>query len=228
MKRRHPKTSSRSATRARWRHWAVRLGVLGLFAGLTVLLMLYARSISPEASAAAPPSQGQHPPVPPSKGDQTSERPIDVVRRQLVEYSGRSFPVALAQTHQWGQAYPGGIILLDSSVLTEDTDIMAFKYAHEWAHQVLGHVRNTGPTENLGTVPSTPRSAWGSPEFSTDATRVEDEADAWAAKFLAAYGYNLEAVAAYLREVPYNPTDATHSSGKNRATAILEAAEPAR
>jgi hypothetical protein len=148
----------------------------------------------------------------------------------LEAYSGRSFPVALAQTGQWGQAYPGGIILLDSSVLTDEPAIMAFKYAHEWAHQLLGHVnphRAGGPDAGSGGDGAGLSGDDGSVHalgLGQSPTQVEDEADAWAGAFLSRYAYDLDAVAAYLRAVPHNPTDTVHSPGTKRAELVLSAA----
>ena len=59
-------------------------------------------------------------------------------------------------------------------------------------------------------------------------TRLEDEADAWAGEFLARYGYDLEAVAAYLETIPYDPADTLHSPGPERAKLILATLRPAQ
>jgi hypothetical protein len=171
------------------------------------------------------------------------------IHGQLVQYSRRSYPVIVGQTGNWGQASAAGHILLDLATLRESRDILAFKLAHEWAHLALGHgsphrsaespgavrspnppgTENVGPSvrsaENPGTVPSPLRSAWDSPGFSASdsPTATEDDADRWAGAFLRHYGYDLEAVAGYLRQQPYDPNDRTHSPGRDRAELVLSA-----
>jgi hypothetical protein len=130
------------------------------------------------------------------------------VYRRLVEYSGMNFPVVFNQTFHWGEAHYGGLIILDYSTINKNKDILAFMFAHEWAHQALGHQPNLyKPNGSLWRV-------------KTSSTQYEDEADFYAGQFLYQYNYNIDAVANYLKSLP-DIGGEQHSSGKERANTVL-------
>lgn len=134
------------------------------------------------------------------------------VQEQLIEFGdGKVFKVVPAQTNTWGQAHANGWILFDISSAAADQPIMAFRLAHEWGHEALGHAANIyHPTGR----------AW---EFKRSPTQHEDEADEFAGRFLAKYNYDLDTVVAHLKRVPQAHGDVSHSTGKQRAETVARA-----
>ncbi|MGZ5030530.1 MAG: hypothetical protein ACXV8I_08030 [Methylobacter sp.] len=133
------------------------------------------------------------------------------IATQLVEYSGQVFKIVPGQTFQWGQAHAGGWIILDISSASKPDPILAFRLAHEWGHQALGHQPNFYHPTGL---------QW---TFRSSSTAVEDEADAYAGKFLAKYGYSLWDVAQELQNLPHFPSGDSHSDGLTRAAIVAKA-----
>ncbi|MCH2195402.1 hypothetical protein [Kordia sp.] len=127
---------------------------------------------------------------------------------ELARYSGMSFPVVFNQTFRWGEAHYGGLIILDYSTIHKNRNVLAFVFAHEWAHQALGHQPNLyRPNGNRWRV-------------RISKTQDEDEADYYAGQFLAALGYDVETVVNYLNGIP-NLHSTTHSSPQKRAQTVL-------
>lgn len=127
---------------------------------------------------------------------------------QLVQYSGQQYPIVFGQTFQWGQAHHGGLIILDYSTINKPSPILAFVFAHEWGHQSMGHQANFYNPQG---------SMW---RYRSSPTQFEDEADVYAGRFLAQFGYDVSQVMEYLRNLP-NFDDHTHSSGSQRAALVL-------
>lgn len=132
------------------------------------------------------------------------------VYQKLAEYSGMNFPVVFNQTFHWGEAHYGGLIILDYSTINKNEDVLAFMFAHEWAHQALGHQPNLYKPNG---------SYW---RVKTSSTQYEDEADFYAGQFLRQYNYDVDAVVSYLRSLP-DFEGKEHSSGKERANTVLKA-----
>lgn len=138
------------------------------------------------------------------------ENKVDPVIAQLVEYSGESYKVIGVQTNQWGLAYAGGYILFDISSAASSKPILAFRLAHEWGHQVLGHQPNLYHPDGGG---------W---KYRVNSAATEDAADNYAGHFLAKYGYSLDEVVAELNSMPVS-NDKSHSDGKSRAKTVANA-----
>jgi hypothetical protein len=134
------------------------------------------------------------------------------IYNDLRDYSGHDYRVVYGQTFQWGQAHPGGVIILDVSTLQKPRDVLAFVFAHEWAHEALGHQPN---------IYNPYGSTWKIRQWPT---QDEDEADYYAGGFLQAKGYDVEAVTEYLRDVPVVAGDYTHSTGVVRARTVVAGA----
>ena len=132
------------------------------------------------------------------------------VYRQLVQDTGKQFRVFPAQTGNIGQAHAGGLILIDISKLSEPTPVLAFWLAHEWAHLELGHQPNIYRPQ-------------GTTQWQVVPTQREDQADIWAARFLARQGYPVEQVVQHLRQLPHSPYDHSHSEGWVRAQNVQNA-----
>jgi hypothetical protein len=133
------------------------------------------------------------------------------VYQQFQAHSGKSFPVYLAQTFQWGQAHYGGTIVLDVSSTNKAAPILAFILAHEWGHEDLGHQPNLyNPYGNQWRIRASP-------------TQEEDEADEYAGAFLARYGYDIRVVTQFLSTLPYSPHGDSHSDGPARARTVASA-----
>ncbi|MGE0492739.1 MAG: hypothetical protein AB7S38_26235 [Vulcanimicrobiota bacterium] len=131
------------------------------------------------------------------------------IYQELRQFSGQEFQVVFGQTFRWGEARPGGVIILDVSTMQKPRPIHAYKFAHEWGHQALGHVPNIyNPQGNQWRMRFTH-------------TQDEDEADVYAGRFLAAAGYDVEPVLGYLRSLPPSPAWDTHSPGHVRAELVL-------
>ncbi len=133
------------------------------------------------------------------------------VYKQLKSYTGMDYPIIFHQTFSWGQAHHGGLIILDYSTINKNKNILAYVFAHEWAHQALGHQAN---------IYNPYGSTW---RVRTSRTETEDEADVYAGKFLAAYGYDIDMVYNYLYNLPENNNKHdTHSPGRERAKLVLK------
>ncbi len=130
---------------------------------------------------------------------------------QLVRHSDQRYSVYLGQTWAWGMSYHGGYIILDVSTVGKPDDQLAFILAHEWGHQALGHQANI--YHPYGDI-------W---KYRPLPTSKEDEADEYAGRFLARFGYDANAVAEYLRNLPESPAGDTHSTGSIRAQTVLRA-----
>lgn len=135
---------------------------------------------------------------------------VQKIIAELVQFSGESYRVIPGQTFQWGQAHADGWIILDISTATGPNDLLAFKLAHEWGHQALGH------------QPSIYHPAGSAWRFKMNPTDDEDDADRYAGRFLRASGHPLAPVVAYLRALPPTPPGDTHSSGSRRAELVTE------
>lgn len=136
---------------------------------------------------------------------------VTKVTTQLVKYSGQVFKVVPGQTFQWGQAHAGGWIILDISSVSSPEPILAFRLAHEWGHEALGHQPN-----------------WYHPAgkqwtFRPSNTTAEDEADAYAGRFLARFGYPLDPVISELKSLPKTSHGDSHSDGVVRAKIVSDA-----
>lgn len=136
---------------------------------------------------------------------------VQPIVMQLVQYSNKIFKVVPGQTFQWGQAHAGGWIILDISSASKQESILAFRLSHEWGHEDLGHQPN---------IYSPQKKQW---IFKNGDTREEDEADLYAAKFLAIYNYPIAPVLVDLQSLPASPTGDTHSTGTNRAINVKHA-----
>ena len=130
------------------------------------------------------------------------------IYNQLVQHTGQQYPIVFGQTFQWGQAHRGGLIILDYSTINKSPSILAFVFAHEWGHQALGHQANIYNPQGA---------AW---RYRSSPTQFEDEADVYAGRFLARYGYDMDEVYSYLSNLPHFD-DHTHSSGRERAQLVL-------
>ena len=118
------------------------------------------------------------------------ESPLAPIYSQLKEFSGVEYRIIPGQSVEWGQAHSGGIIILDISALQRPKPILAYMLAHEWGHEALGHQSNLYPA--TGTM-------WS---FRFSSHREEEEADIYAGRFLAEYGYSLEQVTRFLGTLP--------------------------
>ena len=134
-------------------------------------------------------------------GPQGLTQQVQLVVSQLQRYSGRSFPVQAAQNFTNGLALPDGRILLDVSSAAQSMPVLAYRLAHEWGHQVLGH---------------------GSPFFRRSSpTAAEDQADVYAGRFVCSQGYDIDEVADELLQYPdLTGIGDEHSGGATRAALV--------
>lgn len=139
----------------------------------------------------------------------TSSR-VQSIWFELVENTGRMYPVFPAQQFSMGQALPNGAILLDLSIAgNEYEEVTAFWLAHEYAHQVLGHTA----------LHATRLGQWMT---AMAGTTQEDAADRWAGVFLSDYGYEIDPVLDFLCSLPAGPRGDSHSDGPTRAWNVAE------
>ncbi|MBN9398551.1 MAG: hypothetical protein J0I17_00090 ['Candidatus Kapabacteria' thiocyanatum] len=136
---------------------------------------------------------------------------------QLAQYSGRSYPVFITDVSSIGRALPNGTVIIDYAVFGHrDQEVTAFWMAHEYAHQVLGHV--TPHLVRSGTQVF--------PVYSSGrGTESEDAADRWAAEFLVQHSYDTEPVVAMLDMLPDMPGDYQHSKSDVRAANVRNATD---
>lgn len=131
---------------------------------------------------------------------------------QLALYSDRLYPVFITDVSTIGQALPNGTVIIDYAVFGhQDPEVTAFWMAHEYAHQVLGHV--TPHIVRFGTRVF--------PIYSSGrGTDNEDAADRWAGEFLVQHGYDTDPVVDMLKRLPDMPGDHQHSKGAVRAATV--------
>lgn len=134
---------------------------------------------------------------------------------QLAQYSGRPYPVFITDVSTIGRALPNGTVIIDYAVFGhQDQEVTAFWMAHEYAHQVLGHV--TPRLVRIG--------ARIFPVYSSGrGTENEDAADRWAAEFLVQHDYDTEPVVDMLERLPDMPGDNQHSKAAVRAATVRSA-----
>ena len=133
---------------------------------------------------------------------------VNRVIAQLESWSGEQFTVVPTQTFNWGQAHANGVIYFDVSSAMQSESVLAFRLAHEWGHEALGHQPNI-------------YNPMGRPRMIMSPTQDEDEADVYAGKFLCSNGYDIDEVEANLRRYPAITGD-SHSSGEKRAQNVAE------
>tara|TARA_Y100000741_G_scaffold221663_1_gene168982 strand:+ start:41 stop:517 length:477 start_codon:yes stop_codon:yes gene_type:complete len=80
------------------------------------------------------------------------------------------------------------VIVLNPTIIPDDSNVIAHILGHEWGHHVLRHIEPRGP--------DTP------PEGSNRRQEKENEADAYAARFIKTYDYDTDAIISFLREHP--------------------------
>ncbi len=118
------------------------------------------------------------------------DSPLAPIYSQLKEFSGVDYRIIPGQAVEWGQAHSNGIIMLNISALQKPKPILAYRLAHEWGHEALGHQSNLYPA--TGEI-------W---EFRLPPLPEEDQADIYAGGFLAEYDYSLEQIIPYLGTLP--------------------------
>ncbi len=131
------------------------------------------------------------------------------VYTQLRRFSGKSFRVYPFQTNLIGVAKPGGKIMIDISIVGKPVEILAFWLAHEWAHHDLGHAINRFATPRMTINALLRRRRFP--------TASEDEADVWAARFMALNHYAISGVLEDLCRLRGDRPDKVHSSWEQRA-----------
>ncbi len=144
---------------------------------------------------------------------QFSRHKLHKVYSQLLGYSGKQFKVFPYQTNLIGLAKPGGEIIIDISVIGKPIEVLAFWLAHEWAHQDLGHAVNQFSTPQMTRNAFLRRKAFP--------TSSEDEADMWAAEFLARHDYQLQPILQYFCGMENDSRDRNHSSWQLRALNVI-------
>ncbi len=137
------------------------------------------------------------------------------VYSQLLKYSGKNFRVYPYQTNLIGLAKPGGVIMIDISIVGKPVEILAFWLAHEWAHQDLGHAVNRFATPQMTINAMLRRQRFP--------TSSEDEADIWAARFMARHNYPIAGVLENICRLSKGRPDKSHSSRELRAMNVAAA-----
>ncbi len=99
---------------------------------------------------------------------------LSAAHQMLVAYSGKDCRIHVSRDNGPGSAHPFDVINLDVKILNYSLEVIAFVLAHEWGHQVLGHLD----------TPMTPENTPGR----------EDEADVYAAKFQATHNFDIQGV----------------------------------
>jgi hypothetical protein len=122
---------------------------------------------------------------------------IEKLSRQLAEYSHKDLAVVIMPRHSFaaGQAHGENAIILDPLDTEGDNNLFAYRIAHEWAHEALGH------------EPSAYNLDGQTYQFRRSSVLDESEADRFAGDFLAQYGYSIEPVCSALqvyRAIPWD------------------------
>ena len=106
---------------------------------------------------------------------------------ELAAFSGRAYRVLPVSAQAWDQAHGAGWILLDLEPGAAKESVLAFRLAHEWAHEALGH-------------PASFRKQARGWLYSAGTAAAEREADGYAGRFLARYGYPHSKVVRFLHD----------------------------
>jgi len=80
------------------------------------------------------------------------------------------------------------VIVLNPTIIPDDPSVIAHILGHEWGHHVLRHIEPRGPAAVI--------------EDNNRRQEKENEADAYAAKFIKTYNYDIDAVMSFFREHP--------------------------
>ena len=131
---------------------------------------------------------------------------------QLQKYSGKIYTVYAANTNKIGIAKPGGIILMDLETMHKPEPVLAFWLAHEWGHQDLGHAPNA-----QSPIQATYAAFVRRKYFPTSS---EDEADRYAARFLARTGIDIQPALHDLCALPASAAGKQHRPAWQRAMTV--------
>ncbi len=83
------------------------------------------------------------------------------------------------------------VILINQKIIPQDENILAHVLAHEWGHHVSKHIKHDPPPMNLR--PS-----------QAEVQKKEHEADQYAAQFVKKYNYDIETIATFMRDHPFD------------------------
>ncbi len=122
------------------------------------------------------------------------------IANQLFEYSNHFIEIrcdtslpspAFSLIEQDIHAHIKPIIVINPNFIPEDDNIIAHILGHEWGHHVLSHInkKHTLLQNSLK-------------ETSQQRQQKENEADAYAARFVKKFNYNLDTIIAFFREHP--------------------------
>lgn len=134
---------------------------------------------------------------------------VSTIWQELVHYSGEAFPVYASQQCTAGQSTPYGIYLDISIASDPSIEVTRFFLAHEWGHMTYGD-----PLPHLANI--------GQYQMLTGTTAIEDRADAYAARFMRAGGYDILPVLNFFCAIPPSPAGDTHSTGEDRARNVAQ------
>ena len=84
------------------------------------------------------------------------------------------------------------IIVVNPDILPCDENIVAHVISHEWGHHVCKHLLNRSKPMSESMYFESPETKW----------KKENEADAYAARFVSEHNYNIEAIADFFRSNP--------------------------
>ena len=80
------------------------------------------------------------------------------------------------------------IIVLNPTIIPDDSNVIAHILGHEWGHHVLRHIEPRDPNIH--------------PEGINRRQEKENEADTYAARFIKTYNYDTDAIISFMREHP--------------------------
>ena len=140
-----------------------------------------------------------------------SGREIQKMERQLAKYSNKDLTVVVTadRSFEWGQAHGNGAVIFDPREKDGDKNLLAYRLAHEWAHEALGQEPTMFSPDGQ------------SYRFRRSTEAEETTADLYAGGFLAEYGYAIEPVCSTLDGYSSIPWD-SRTSGAVRSKRVKD------
>lgn len=83
------------------------------------------------------------------------------------------------------------IIIINPSLITDNASVIAHILAHEWGHHTLGHILHPNVSRNERELEHTRK-------------RKENEADAYAAKFIKDHNYDINSIVFFIKQHPFD------------------------
>jgi hypothetical protein len=140
----------------------------------------------------------------------SSSNDLRKIEQQLSRFSHKDVAVVVTapRSFDWGQSHLGEAIVFDPRE-EGDQNLIAYRLAHEWGHEVLAHEPTMYSPDGQ------------TYRFRRSTAQEERGADLFAGDFMAQHGYSIDAACRQLSSYDSIPWD-SRSSGKVRCDSLRE------